>query len=186
MGETTKATTRRVRERFFEKYCRGRGLDIGPDNDPITPYVQTWTWDNGDAVYMDGLPDEGYEFVYSSHVLEDVERSKLVIALRNWWRLVVRGGFLIVVVPHRDLYEKKKTLPSRWNEGHKVFWLMDRNERPDTYGILPMIRASLTDYELIRAVVCDDGYVYNVSDPAIHAEGEYSIEIVLRKARKPW
>ena len=184
MGETTKATTRRVRERFFEKYCRGRGLDIGPDNDPITPYVKTWTWDDGDAVYMKGVPDESYDFVYSSHVLEDVDRSKITIALRNWWRLVVRGGYLIICVPHRDLYEKKTTLPSRWNAGHKVFWLMERNERPDTYGILPMIRASLTDYDLLRAVVCDDGYI--PTTPEEHSEGEYSIEVVLRKQRKTW
>lgn len=180
MGETQKATARRVRERFFEKYCKGKGLDIGPDDDPVTPYVETWTWrDNGDAIYMKGKPDNSYDWVYVSHVWEDVDRSRLALALRSWWRLVIRGGYLIIVVPHRDLYEKKKELPSRWNSGHKVFWLMDRNEKPDTFGVLPMIRSCIKDYEIVRAVVCDDGNT--VTDPEVHSDGEYSIEVVLQK-----
>ncbi len=180
MGETQKASGRRARERFFEKYCKGRGLDVGPDNDPITPYVETWTWqDGGDAVYMRGKADQSYDFVYVSHVWEDVDRSRLALALRNWWRIVARGGYLIIVVPHRDLYEKKTTLPSRFNQSHKVFWLMDRNEKPDTFGVLPMIRASIKDYEIVRAVVCDDGW--SISDPETHPEGEYSIEVILQK-----
>jgi hypothetical protein len=111
--------------------------------------------------------------------LEDIDRSRIATALRNWWRLVITGGYLIIVVPHRDLYEKKKLLPSRWNSGHKVFWLMDRNEKPDTFGLLPMIRSALSNYEIVRAVVCSDGTT--IKDPETHSEGEYSIEVVIQK-----
>jgi len=41
-GETFHAHNRREREGFFEKYCKGEGLDIGYGSDPITPTVCGW------------------------------------------------------------------------------------------------------------------------------------------------
>jgi hypothetical protein len=39
-------------------------------------------------------------------------------ALRQWWALVRPGGYLVVVVPHEDLYEQGMW-PSAFNSDHK-------------------------------------------------------------------
>jgi SAM-dependent methyltransferase len=103
------------------------------------------------------------------------------VALRNWWRVVKPGGYLIFYGPHRDLYEKKKQLPSNWNSDHKYFFLLDEDDPPDTLGVLPLIKKSLRNYDIIVAKVCDEGHT--ITDPAIHSDGEYSFEIVLFKKK---
>ena len=70
VGETSKAHGRRVRENFFEKYCRGEGLDVGYGGDVIVPGCAGWDFRNGDAQYLPGVEDETFDFVYSSHCLE--------------------------------------------------------------------------------------------------------------------
>lgn len=125
-GETHKARGRRAREGFFEKYCRGRGLDIGYGGDPVTPTAAGWDFEHGDAQWLHGLDDESFDFVYSSHLLEHLSDCEL--ALENWWRVLKPGGYLILYLPHRDLYEKKQRLPSRFNDDHKHFFLPDRDD----------------------------------------------------------
>lgn len=184
MGENSKAMDRREREGFFN-FTRGRGIDIGAGDYPLLipecGAAQIEPWDtilgNGDATYMEGVKDETYDFVFSSHCLEHLSLAH--IALRNWWRITKRGGFIIIAIPHRDLYEKKNQLPSKWNGDHKHFWLLDRNEPPCTFGILPLIRQELPESEIVRAKVQSSGHTIN--DPDKHSDGEYSIEIILRK-----
>ncbi len=65
---------------------------------------------------------------------------------------------MILYLPHRNLYEKKKTLPSRWNLDHKHFFLIDKDEEPDTIGIIPMIQRSLSDFEIVYAKECSEGH----------------------------
>jgi SAM-dependent methyltransferase len=176
-AETTKAKARRVREGFYEKYCAGKGLDVGHGGDKIVPDSDGWDFEDGDAQYLKGVPDEKYDFVYSSHTLEHMVDAG--VALSNWWRVVKNGGYLLVYIPHRDLYEKKKTLPSLWNLDHKHFFLLDRDEAPDTKGIVPLIRKTLRDCEIVYARECSEGHT--VTDPTKPSDGEYSIEVVLRK-----
>ena len=123
------------------------------------------------------LRDESFDFVYSSHTLEHVMDP--AITLRNWWRVLKPGGYLLVYIPHRDLYEKKKTLPSNWNFDHKTFFLPDRDEAPDTVGVAPLIARTLPDAEVVYIRECSQGNT--ITDPNVHSDGEYSIEFVLRK-----
>lgn len=176
-GETHKARARRSREGFFEKYCRGRGLDIGYGGDPITANVVGWDFEHGDAQLLRGLDDASFDFVYSSHLLEHLPDCEL--ALRNWWRVLKPGGYLILYLPHRDLYEKKQRLPSRFNDDHKHFFLPDRDDPPDTLGVLPMVKRVLAGAETIYCRTCDEGYVD--PGPTLQSTGEFSIELVLRK-----
>jgi len=176
-GETFRAHNRREREGFFEKYCKGEGLDIGYGSDPITPNVYGWDIVNGDAQYLNGIDDESFDYVYSSHCLEHMFDVR--IALKNWFRVVKKGGFLLIAIPHRDLYEKKKTLPSRWNFDHKHMFLIGKKEKPDTIDIVEEIRESLVDYDIKYVKTCDDGHT--ITDPTIHSDGEYQIEIVIQK-----
>lgn len=92
-----------------------------------------------------GVDDESFDFVYSSHCLEhmyDVQTS-----LKNWFRVVRKSGYLILAIPHRNLYEK--------------------------------IKAALTDYDVKYIKACDEGHT--ITDPLVHSDGEYQIEIVIQK-----
>jgi len=176
-GETTKARDRRIREGFFDLYCKGKGLDIGFGGDLITENAEGFDFEHGDAQYLEKLKDSTFDFVYSSHTIEHLPDPSE--ALKNWFRVLRPGGFLIVYLPHRDLYEKKNTLPSRFNPTHLHFFLPDMDEKPDTLGVLPLINKSISNYELIYIKVCDESF--SIKDPLSHSDGEYSIEVVLRK-----
>src|SRR5205807_87939 len=66
------------------------------------------------------FPDHSVDTVYASHVLEHV--PDYVPVIRDWHRVLKKGGFVICTVPHQHLYEKKRNLPSRWNADHKRFY----------------------------------------------------------------
>jgi len=136
-----------------------------------------WDTEHGDAQYLRRIKESEFDFVYSAHTLEHMVDPG--IALKNWWRVLKKKGYLIIYIPHRDLYEKKKTLPSRWNQDHKHFFLLDKGEGKDTIGIVPLIRQTLSNYEIVYAIECDEGHT--ITAPEIHSDGEYSIEIVVQK-----
>lgn len=175
--ETKKAHARRLREGFFDKYCKGEGLDIGCASDPLTTTCSGWDLPNGDAQYLRGIDDESFDFVYSSHCLEHM--CDVRVALKNWFRVVRKGGTLIVYIPHRNLYEKRKKLPSRWSIDHKHMFLIGEAEEPDTLDIVEEIRNSLTGYDIEYIKKCAEGHT--IDNPSVHSDGEYSIEIVIRK-----
>ncbi len=176
-GETAKSHERRQKEGFFEKYCKGEGLDIGYGADIIVPGCSGWDLQNGDAQLLEGVEDESFDFVYSSHCLEHV--CDVRVALKNWFRVVRPGGYLIVAIPHRDLYEKKLTLPSRWNADHKHMFLIGRSEAPDTLDIVEEVKQSLTKYDIKYVKACD--YGHTITDPMVHSDGEFQIEMVIQK-----
>jgi hypothetical protein len=57
--------------------------------------------------------------------------------------------------------------------------LIDKDEEPDTIGIVPLIKRTITEYEIIYAKKCGEGNT--ITDPLIHSDGEYSIEVVIKK-----
>jgi len=178
VSETSKARARRMREGFFDTYCRGHGIDIGFGGDLVVEGFRGWDAEDGDATFLEGLDDEAFDTVYSSHCLEELPDP--VTALRNWWRVLRKGGHLILYLPHRDLYEKRTKLPSRWNIDHKHFFLPFDDDAPDTIGVVPLIRRTLEGCEVVSVKVCDEGHT--ITDPEVHSDGEYSIEAVARKA----
>jgi SAM-dependent methyltransferase len=178
--ETSKARPRREAEGFFETYCKGNGIDIGFGGDLLVENCRGWDLEDGDAQLMEGVSDESYDFVYSSHTLEHLPDPEL--ALANWWRIIKPGGHLIVCVPHRDLYEKKKTLPSRWNLDHKHFFMPEADEPPDTIGVTSLIKRVVPDGDIIYVKECDQGHT--ITDPETHSDGEYSVEAIVQKPER--
>lgn len=178
--ETRKAHERRCGEGFFERYCTGRVLDVGcgrldtgDGEDLVVPHALGWDKDMGDATFLDGLPDESFDTVYASHVLEHLSNPWL--ALLNWRRVLRLGGHLIISVPHRDLYEKSRRLPSRWNPDHKFFVLPDQEDLPHTLSLRALIEG-IPFLELISMEVKQEGW--EAVGPDIHSPGEYSIEAI--------
>lgn len=178
-GETYKSHNRREREDFFVKYCKGKGLDICNGGDLITPDVCGWEIENGDAQYLDGVQDNYFDYVYSSHGLEHMDNVR--IALKNWFRVLKKDGFLIVAIPHRDLYERKSHLPSRWNTDHRHMFLIGKEDLPDTLDIVEEIKQALMGepYDIKYIKACD--YNHSITDPLKHSDGEYQIEFVIQK-----
>jgi ubiquinone/menaquinone biosynthesis C-methylase UbiE len=177
--ETSKARERRIREGFFNKYCNGKGIDIGCGSDVLSEACDKWDsiYNNSDATYMQGIEDNTYDFVYSSHCLEHIINRKE--ALKNWVRILKPEGYLILFLPERDLYEKRKKLPSKFNGDHKIFFKLDEEDPPDTECILKLLFEALPTCSIIYAKICDEGHT--ITDPNLHSDGEFSIEIVLRK-----
>lgn len=188
MAETRKAHTRRLREGFYEAYCRGLGIDIGVgridtydgEDALLVEDIHTWDKDNGDATFMLGVEDETYDFVYASHILEHI--SNPTLALKNWWRILRPGGYLILFVPHRDLYEKRTSLPSRWNNDHKFFLLPQEDDLPFTLGLRQLVEGALQELgmQIVYVKCCSEGHT--ITDPQLHSDGEYSIEMVVAKS----
>ena len=99
-------------------YLRGQGLDVGAGDFRVLPHVTTV--DNGDHAQFgfsvkpdvkvesaDNMPvfgSQSMDFVYSSHLLEHIQDTRR--ALREWWRLVKMGGYLVLYLPHASYYPR--------------------------------------------------------------------------------
>jgi SAM-dependent methyltransferase len=183
-GETLKSRGRRERQGFFERYCQGRGIDIGCGDDPLTPEVDKWDMVNGDATDMVGVEPDTYDFVYTSHLLEHLFYP--VVAIQNWWKILKVGGHLIIVVPHKELYERKDCLvPPLHEDRHKMFFLPDRADPPHTLSLLDTVNLALgaDPREFVYMMTCDEGRI--AVDAVSHPQGEYQIELVIRKGQRP-
>jgi ADP-heptose:LPS heptosyltransferase/predicted SAM-dependent methyltransferase len=97
------------------KYTTGRGLDVGCGPYKAFPHfigVDNYTDTGKFGIKMKpdvvanaddlGWKDEHFDFVFSSHLLEHLEDPKK--ALAEWWRVIKVGGYLILYLPHKDLY----------------------------------------------------------------------------------
>lgn len=174
--ETRKSAERRKREGWYDRYIRLPGLDVGCANDKIHPDFDGWDKEQGDAACLPGIPARKYSTVYASHILEHLDDPST--ALRSWWEVLGRGC-LIVVVPDRDLYEKKFSLPSNYNAEHKTFWKLSGYEPPNTFGLIEIVQDALPpSAQIVSARILDDDYERNGLAPA---KGEFSIEMIVRK-----
>ena len=102
MHEATKALIRRYREgNFHVRYFKGAGIDVGAGNDPVRAdlfrgirSLKAWDIEDGDAQYLNTVKDNTYDFLHSSHCLEDLVDP--YEGLYNWIRVTKVGGFLII------------------------------------------------------------------------------------------
>jgi SAM-dependent methyltransferase len=167
MYETSKCLKLRKERGDFRDFLHGNGIDIGAGPDPLkieTGNVRAWDVPDGDAQLMAGVPDNTFDFVYSSHCLEHMR--DVAEALKNWTRITKPGGFVYTVVPDYLLYEKL-TWPSRFNSDHKqsFSFLVPRvgvvrpNHYHVTQDLIPLMDS--LGLQVVRWEVEDDGYNYN-------------------------
>jgi SAM-dependent methyltransferase len=181
--EAAKNLDRREREGFFENYLFGDAiLDIGykgedPESQPIT--------DKAIGIDLDypcyagkslPFPDMSQDAVFASHVLEHIE--DWAASLADWYRVLKIGGYMVIAVPHRDLYERKPALPSRFNTDHKRFYT--------PASLLNEVEEALPagGYRIRSLKDVDEGFDYTIP-PDRHAVGCYEIELVLQKIMIP-
>lgn len=98
-------------------FTRGRGLDlgcgphkafehfIGVDNGH---HAKMFGWDIRPDVHVDTcedlgiFADESVDFIFSSHLLEHIEDTHAT--LTEWFRVIKVSGYLVLYLPHADLY----------------------------------------------------------------------------------
>ena len=119
---------------------RGDGIDIGCGPDPVTPEVDRFDVEDGDANAITHYVSWRYDFVFSSHTLEHMRDPHA--ALREWFTLVKPGGHLIVIVPDEDLYEQGH-FPSIFNGDHKWTFTIGkaRSWSPKSINVLDLVRS---------------------------------------------
>lgn len=180
-GETSKARQRRLDTGWFDKYApeSAIGIDLGAQHDPIHPTYRVWDviFGDGDATFMEGVADESYEVVHASHLIEHLKDP--VTAFKNWWRILKKGGTLVCLAPHCDMYEGKRTLPSVWNIEHAVMFHPYEAFPPDVLCLRDTFLEACQDAEILSYDVLSEGWYPPA--PKQHAPGEYSIELIARK-----
>jgi ADP-heptose:LPS heptosyltransferase len=182
-GEPQKTFRDKLESGFFMMYMSGQVvIDVGywgnhPDAVPILPYAIGV--DHGYPGY-DGLtlpfPDETVDSVYSSHTLEHI--SDYIHVIRDWYRVTKIGGFIVTVVPHQFLYEKRQALPSRWNPDHQRFYTPASLLREFEEALVP------NSYRVRHLRDNDKDYLYQLG-PDHHGHGGYEIELVIEKIARP-
>lgn len=176
--ESRKTYEEKLHNGFFSKYMSGNGCEIGysgylPNVIPILEncigYDLNTPGYNGEVI---PAIDNYYDYLYSSHCLEHIGDYKN--AIKEWIRVVRPGGYIITIVPHRDLYEKKLHLPSRFNGDHKRFYT--------PASLLKEFEESLpiNSFRVEHLKDNDKGHVYTDASE-IHGRWLYEIELVIRK-----
>jgi glycosyltransferase involved in cell wall biosynthesis len=182
--EARKTFATKLQNGFIAKYLSGSAiLDIGYrgyETEDVVPIVPQAIGVDLDYPGYDGhtLPfaDGSQDAVFSSHCLEHVDDCR--VALRDWFRVLKSGGYLVLAVPHKYLYERRSTPPSRWNLDHRRFFT------PAT--LLMRIEEALAPntYRVRHLIDNDVGYAYSVPLED-HPAGSLEIELVLEKIDTP-
>lgn len=175
--ESEKTFRHKMQSGFFELYMFGNGLDVGGKGynnaEAILPEATLVDLDypnyNGTILPFD---DNSQNYVYSSHVLEHITDYKA--SIKEWLRVTKPGGYIITVVPHRDLYEKKEFPPSRFNGDHKRFYT--------PASLLKEFEDSLPINSFRVRHMRDNDIGHDYSDPQeVHGKWLYEIELVIQK-----
>jgi SAM-dependent methyltransferase len=149
-------------EAFIKKYFAGTVLDIGCGPDQVVPEAQPFDLEHGDANRIVEFLPKGiqYDCVHSSHCLEHMR--DVPAALSQWWSLVKPGGYLVLVVPHEDLYEQG-VWPSLFNPDHKATFRVGgvRSWSPVSFDLRSLLER-LPDAQLIELTIQDQGYDYSL------------------------
>jgi SAM-dependent methyltransferase len=122
------------------------------------------------------FPDGSQNAVFASHCLEHIQDVRASLA--DWYRVLETGGYLLIFVPHKYLYERRPAPPSAMNPDHKRFYT------PAT--LLADVEESLpvNGFRVRHLVDNDHDYDYAQSLDG-YPEGCYEIELVIQKIARP-
>ena len=182
-NELRKSYRQKIESGFFEKYLSGESiLEIGykGGRDGVVPIVPQAIGIDVDYPGYDGIhlpfPDASQDAVYSSHCLEHIVDYKA--ALQDWFRTLKVGGYLVIIVPHKFLFERKRDLPSRWNKEHKRYYTPSSFLREIEEAFDP------NSYRIRHLIDNDLGFDYSLT-PLQGGVGCFEIELVLEKLMQP-
>lgn len=168
----------------WRKIMSGKGLDIGPGNDPLTCAMTINLPDGGGDDITQILHPclyETFDFIHASQVLEHMVDPD--IAFGSWVKILKPGGWIIATVPDWTLYEQS-SWPSRWNKGHQTTWSMDKDSARLSHRNLPGWFSVFPKMNLRLCRLIDTNYNYNLKgvDQTAGPMGvEAFIEFALKK-----
>ena len=183
-GEAGRCYVDRARSGFLAKYCGGPlVLDVGysgydnPDKKPALPNAIGVDLDypGYDGIRLP-FEDGSVDTVFSSHCLEHILADHA--AIRDWFRVLRVGGFIVCMVPSQALYEKKRFLPSNFNADHKRMYTPSKLARSFETAL------ATNAYRVRHLAENDKGFNYQLG-PEVHSDGAYEIEIVIEKIQPP-
>jgi len=192
MRELSKSIPRRQRDPgFATRYFVGDGVDIGGAPDPLSLYqelfpllnsVKVWDLEDGDAQYMEGVPDNSFDLVHSSHCLEHLYDPQ--IGLVNWLRICAPGGHIVITVPDEDLYEQG-AFPSTYNKDHKWTFTSHKSNSWSTKSInlIDLVKSLGFKCQLLSLRLEDSAYRYQLPrfDQTSTPVAESCWELIIRK-----
>ena len=191
MLEQSKAAKRRFDDgNFHNRYFIGNGIDIGCGDDNLGRLshvfrgirsVRPWDLPDGDAQYLDGVPDNEYDFATSSHCLEHMVDPR--IALKNWIRVCKSNGYLVITIPEREMYEQGNW-PSIYNTDHKVTFSMKKLTADENIYVLDFLSECCESNAVVEKIEVIRDFYYEgfpAQDQTLHPCIESCIEIILRK-----
>lgn len=186
MSDETRKCTQMRKEKGYDKFFQGKGIDIGCGTDIIDKStwggiteVQPYDVQHGDANTCDNLEDNTYDFVYSSHCLEHMHDPK--IALTNWIRVTKSGGYIVFCIPH-EVYYEKYNWPSRFNSDHKTSWAMEFKSNLPKSVFVPEFLASFDNVKVVLAETNLRNFDFNkFSQDQTRNDAICQIDVVLRK-----
>ncbi|MBB5730439.1 hypothetical protein FHS99_002942 [Sphingomonas prati] len=181
--ESGKSYATKIADGFIDRYLSGPAVMevgyVGYDHQTVPIVPQAVGVDIGYPGY-DGqrfpFADQSLDAIYSSHCYEHIPDYRAV--LKDWFRLLKNGGFLIIVVPHQHLFERKRQMPSRWNPDHKRFYT--------PRSLLGEMESALDEnsYRIRHLVENDAGFNYRPT-PRETGSGCYEIELVVERIVQP-
>lgn len=182
-NETSKCQSLRKKESHFDLYLKGKGIDIGCGEDKLIVEqgtVDAWDLNNGDAMLMEGIANETYDFVYSSHCLEHTQNVE--ITLYNWSRILKKDGYLYFVIPEFVLYERM-TFPSIFNYDHKqtfsYYITKEQIKRNNHFYYLDLLEIMKNlNLEIVLHKLQDDNYDYDKGDGGNQTRGNALAQIL--------
>lgn len=183
-GEAGRSYLRRLRSGFLDRYCSGPlVLDVGfsgYDNPEMKTALPGAIGIDVDYPGYDGIhlpfEDGTVDCIFSSHCLEHIQFDHA--AIRDWYRVLRVGGYIVCMVPSQALYEKRRFLPSQFNGDHK------RMYTPSSLARVFEEALEVNSYRVRHLAENDDGFDYSLG-PEVHSNGAYEIEIVIEKIVKP-
>ena len=181
--ESRKTYRSKIANGFFDRYLSGSAiLEIGYKGyiDGTVSIVPQAIGVDLDYPGYDGatlpFPDGSQDAIYTSHCLEHISDSKR--AIRDWFRVLKPSGYLVLIVPHQYLFERRYQPPSLSNSDHKRFYTPAALLREVEEALEP------NSYRVRHLVDNDFGFDYSIL-PSKPAVGCYEIELVLEKIRPP-
>lgn len=192
MYEAGKAVLRRLyHSAAYLHYFRGKGIDIGAGNDPLAAYaalfplitsIRLWDVQDGDAQKMEGVKDQTFDFVHSSHCLEHLHDP--FEGLANWVRITKPGGHLVLTFPDEDLYEQG-VFPSTFNPDHKHTFTIAKAESWSkvSVNVTDMVKHVAKDAACVSLQRLELSFIPHAPrcDQTMTPVGESAIEMVLRR-----
>lgn len=132
----------KVRPRIAS-FLHGIGLDLGCGNEKVCKEAigidimgkgadikLDLTGVDALGIFADGM----FDYVFSSHVLEDFFATEAILA--EWWRVIKPGGYLILYGPDPDYYPRAGTAGANTEHKKDLYWedvwkiLQSFTERP--------------------------------------------------------